>query len=151
MNVFSSRKSILLGTFLWGIIFIVFISTGGFINFWMTLIWLLTISFVGTIWFGIRYLIRDNFLEIKIGPINLIRIKIDEIDSIQRSFNPLSSPAASLKRLSIQFSGGEVLISPKHEEKFLQKLKSLNPEIYVSVPSKSDNDSLLTRFVSSIL
>ncbi|WP_421763439.1 PH domain-containing protein [Ekhidna sp.] len=151
MNVFSSRKSILLGSFLWGVILLVFIITGGFINLAMTLTWIFTFSFVAVIWFGIRYQIGEELLDIKVGPIRVIRIKIKEISYLERSFNPISSPAASLKRLNIKFKGGEILISPKHEDQFLQKLKSINPEINIDVSSKLENDSLLTRFVYSIL
>lgn len=67
-------------------------------------------------------------------------VEIKDIESVERSYNPLSSPAASLKRLSIRLGGKSkypfMLISPVREKEFLEELKAINPDIDVSVPDK---------------
>ena len=67
-------------------------------------------------------------------------IEILNISSVKRSYNPLSSPATSLKRLRIDLIGGYIfsytLISPVREQEFIQELKSLNPNIMINVPDK---------------
>jgi hypothetical protein len=59
---------------------------------------------------------------------------------VERSYNPLSSPAASLKRLRIGLGGKAkfpyMLISPVKEQEFIEELKAVNPDIYVRVPDK---------------
>ncbi|MEQ9009162.1 MAG: PH domain-containing protein, partial [Ekhidna sp.] len=107
--------------------------------------------FVSLIWFGIRYQIKDQCLLILIGPIRLYSIPIEKIESINRSYNPLSSPAASLKRMKVNFDGGMVLISPKYEKQFVKNLKEINPDIYNGISWENENESILTRFVYSIL
>ena len=67
-------------------------------------------------------------------------MKITNIISVERSYNPLSSPAASLKRLSISLGGKAkfpyMLISPVREKEFIEELKILNPNIFVRIPDK---------------
>jgi len=89
---------------------------------------------------GIRYIISDNKIYIKVWMFSCGSIEISNISSVKRSYNPLSSPAASLKRLRIYLIGGSVfsyiLISPVREQEFIQELKSLNPNIVINVPDK---------------
>ena len=67
-------------------------------------------------------------------------VEIKNIVSVERSYNPLSSPAASLKRLRIGLGGKSkypyMLISPVREKEFIEELKAVNPDIYVRVPDK---------------
>ena len=67
-------------------------------------------------------------------------VEIKNIKSVERSYNPLSSPAASLKRLRIDLRGKAkfpyMLISPVREQEFIEELKAVNPDIYVRVPDK---------------
>ena len=67
-------------------------------------------------------------------------IEILDIISIKRSYNPLSSPAASLKRLRIDYrkngKKGWILISPVREEEFIEMLKNVNPRIQINVSNK---------------
>lgn len=67
-------------------------------------------------------------------------VSISSITSIKRSYNPLSSPAASLKRLRLDLRRSEkfpfVLISPVRETVFIDELKAINPNIKVEVPVK---------------
>jgi hypothetical protein len=59
---------------------------------------------------------------------------------VERSYNPLSSPAGSLKRLSIRLVEGARypywLISPVREQEFIETLKSIDPSIYIHVTVK---------------
>ena len=66
-------------------------------------------------------------------------INIDDIISIKRSYNPLSSPASSLKRLKITEEKNRlkiILISPVREQEFLSLLKEINPNIEIEVKDK---------------
>lgn len=103
-------------------------------------LWILsaTILFVVLIFMGIRYTISDNTLSVKVFYIPAGKEKISDIKSIKRSYNPLSSPAASLKRLRIDYGANKLymLISPANEKKFIDELKQINPNIKVSVSDK---------------
>ena len=67
-------------------------------------------------------------------------VNIADIVSVKRSYNPLSSPAASLKRLRISFKKRAkypyMLISPVREREFIEALKAVNPDIRVDIPEK---------------
>ena len=89
---------------------------------------------------GIRYIISEDRLYIKIWIISCRSVEIGDIVSVKRSYNPLSSPAASLKRLRINLNGKakflDMLISPVREQEFIEELKAINPNISVRVPDK---------------
>lgn len=87
---------------------------------------------------GMRYVISGNKLYVKIfWVIPSGSADIEEIAVIERSYNPLSSPAVSLKRLQITFAKGfSWLISPAREQEFIAELKAINPYISVNVPVK---------------
>ena len=83
---------------------------------------------------GIRYIISENKIQIKLWFITFGSVNIKEISKIKRSYNPLSSPAVSLKRLSLyRFGKIYALISPDNEQKFLEELKAINPYIDIDV------------------
>ena len=86
---------------------------------------------------GIRYVVVAGKLLVKIWFIRTWSINIMDIVSVKRSYNPLSSPAASLKRLCISCSTrGSCLISPVREQEFIETLKAINPHIRVNVLDK---------------
>ena len=89
---------------------------------------------------GMRYIISGDKLFVKIWTIPSGSVKIADIISVERSYNPLSSPAASLKRLRISLGKKSkfpyMLISPVREQEFIEELKTINPDIYVNVPVK---------------
>jgi hypothetical protein len=69
------------------------------------------------------------------------KIPIADICRIKRSYNPLSAPAASFKRLAVYrtVNGKQklsALISPVREQEFLDTLKAINPSIQISVTNK---------------
>jgi len=95
------------------------------------------IAFVVLLFCGIRYELTDSHFKVKMWG----EVPLSEIVSVERSYNILSSPAASLKRLKIRFQKGYkffsfILISPVCEQEFLETLKKLNPDIYIRVPDK---------------
>jgi hypothetical protein len=98
----------------------------------------LSIGIVVLMLFGMRYEIGENYLIIKVGPIPYSRIKLSEIEKVERSYNPLSSPAASLKRLYIKSKKKDLLISPSDEGEFVRKLKQRNPHIAIQIDDSDD-------------
>lgn len=152
-RIYFSRKSWILGLFL-----IVMLLVGypifphhyteigaGFI------IYALVVGFVFFLWFGLNYILEDDLLKIRIGPIITHRIQISDITRVYRSFNPISSPAASLKRLCVIWKGGEVLISPQKERAFVEALRVKNTSIRCELDWGSENDTFFTRLLYSIL
>ena len=145
-KVFRSRISVLLiGFFL-----LVFILTGIPMINQMIISGLCimcgTLVFIGLLLSGMHYIISGNNLYVKILwiiPFGLFgSVKISNIISIERSYNPLSSPAASLKRLRLDLVKEAkflpfMLISPVREQEFIEELKAINPDIYVNVPVKT--------------
>ncbi|HMB63001.1 MAG TPA: PH domain-containing protein [Eudoraea sp.] len=139
---FPSARSKTLGLFIWGILLIVFgfefshVCTNGTLTELMILssIFMITVLFVGTVWFGTGYSISKESLIVKIGPVTHSRIRISEISKISRTGSIISSPANSLKRLEIR-SDHKVLvvISPKEEDDFIKLLLRVNPEILIDL------------------
>ena len=86
---------------------------------------------------GMRYVISGDKLLIKMCFIPCGSIDIADIVAVERSYNVLSSPAASLKRLRIYCAtGAGCLISPVREREFIEALKAINPDIQVNMPDK---------------
>jgi hypothetical protein len=71
----------------------------------------------------IKYTLDDDQLRIYMGPFLYRTIEIQSIRKMEKSNNPLSSPAASLKRIAIHYNKwGYVLISPKDRESFMDEV-----------------------------
>jgi len=89
---------------------------------------------------GMRYSILGSKLYYKMWNLPSGNIDIMDILSVERSYNPLSSPAASLKRLRISLKKTAKypysLVSPVREQEFIEALKVVNPNIYVRIPEK---------------
>lgn len=138
--VFRSRQSVLLILFLLVMFIPALISVFKLKDLSAILILTATILFVIIIFAGIRYIISGDILYLKIIFIPAGKIKTSNISLIKRSYNPLSAPAASLKRLQIDYTGGKwssfTLISPVKEDEFIAELKKINPNISVKVTKK---------------
>jgi hypothetical protein len=140
-KTFRSRVSVLL------IIFILIVISPGLIltirsgNIFNPGFYTITgvIIFIAFISSGIRYVVTDRLL-LKMWGIPCGSYPISQIVSVKRSYNPLSSPAASLKRLCVRFKQGYkwpfVLISPAREQEFLEKLEEINPDIDIQVNNR---------------
>ena len=141
-KVFRSRVSVLLILFILLTvlpIFILPIKYGSSKGVWILSASLLFAIFVFS---GLRYIISGDKLLVKMCSIPYGSIDIKSIISVKRSYNLLSSPASSLKRLCFKFiKNGKtswILISPVREQEFIEALKSVNPQIRVNVSNKKE-------------
>ena len=84
---------------------------------------------------GTKYIINNNTLYIKIGAIQIEKLDIHKLKKIEKTFNPLSAPALSLKRLKLSYgeSFGYTRISPKEREQFINAILEINPYVEVKV------------------
>ncbi|MCB0755216.1 MAG: PH domain-containing protein [Flavobacteriales bacterium] len=139
MHKFRSRVSVLLLLFVVLTVVPVFFFGEPNEEAWVAFSVLgLSIGIVLLMLFGMSYEIGENYLIIKVGPIPYSRIKLSEIEKVERSYNPLSSPAASLKRLYVKGKNKDLLISPSDEEEFIRILKQRNPHISVKIDDGND-------------
>ena len=137
-KIFRSRISVLLFGFLLVVLIPIFIPIIKYMIISSLCIVSGTILLIILAFSGIRYIISDNKLYVKIGIIPYGSVNIADIVSIERSYNPLSSPAASLKRLKLRIKNKAtfLLISPVREPDFIESLKAINPTITINVPLK---------------
>lgn len=78
------------------------------------------------LWFLVwpcEYILHPDCLEIKCGKLIHQKIYYKDIKGIQRSLNPLSSPALSFRRIKISYAKSFILISPERRELFIRELK----------------------------
>jgi Protein of unknown function (DUF1200). len=87
------------------------IFIGGFMTFIMAILMI-----------PCRYTITDRFLIIKCG-MSEDRIDLNRIRDAVPSFNPLSAPALSIKRVKVILDRGFCLISPKDRDAFIREIK----------------------------
>lgn len=134
--VFRSRYSILL-IFIYSVLIFFLIKE----HHRLPLLELFVISFafilLGLTFAGIRYIVEGDKLKFQIWSVKNGEIKINSIVGIERTYIPISSRAASLKRLGCSLKkGGKwpfILISPINEMKFIQALQKVNPDIKVDI------------------
>lgn len=98
----------------------------------MLLLFAVAAAFMLWVLYGIRYTLTTDLLLIQCGPMRY-RVPLAAIDSVRRSRNPLSSPAASLDRLLIEWHDGRrrILISPTPKADFLRELNARCPQLQV--------------------
>ncbi|WP_157802004.1 PH domain-containing protein [Flavobacterium sp. 1] len=78
--------------------------------------------------FNIKYIIENESLKIGRGS----NIDIKTIRKISETYNPLSSPAASIDQLEIMYNKYDtVLVSAKDKKGFINSLTEINPNIEV--------------------
>ncbi len=132
---YRSRISVLMILFILGIFSIILLDGTDIEEnvIILTIPFLFTIAIFATI----NYTISDDNLIIRTLGFKMGTIDIAQIKSLKRSYNPLSSPAGSLKRLEVKFyHKGRLetaLISPIHEGMFVQRLKEMNPSIEANI------------------
>ena len=82
------------------------------------------------IFLPVNYTLLESQLLIRFGLFRH-RINYQDIKSVKKTFNLLSSPALSLKRIEIQYSKGIgfTLISPNHIESFIKDLSTKCPHL----------------------
>lgn len=92
------------------------------------------IVFISHMLYTTYYTVEGSVLHIKSGFLYKADIDISSIKKITETNNPLSSPAASMDRLEIQYKKYDrVMISPKEKEAFIQHLLQINPQIEVKL------------------
>ena len=139
IKIFRSRISILLWLsiffFLSGILFLNIrdnLKEPSILGFSiLLLIWIPTLTLILTVLFGTKYILTDDKLLIKIGPVKHSEIEIKDLYSASRSYSIIGSPANALKRLKLDYDGGEILISPVQESEFLKHIKKINPKFMI--------------------
>ena len=83
---------------------------------------LLILALIGSVLFRTYYQVDGNNLRIVSGPFHW-NVPIDQISSVERTRNPLSSPALSLDRLRIRYAGKKsIMISPADRQRFMKAL-----------------------------
>ncbi len=88
------------------------------VGIFMLLMVLLVISLL----FRTYYSVEGDTLRVVSGPFSW-RVPIDEIQALEPTRNPLSSPALSLDRLRIRYSGKkQILVSPADKRRFAKAL-----------------------------
>ena len=102
------------------------------------------------IYSGIRYVILEDKLYLKIWFIPTCSLKITNIASMKRSYYLFDIPTnttASFKKLRIRFvrktKYSYIHVSPVREQEFIEELKKVNPNIYVSLYDKKGIGSIL--------
>ena len=90
-------------------------------------------AFFGTI-FGIHYTIDEDKLIVS----DLFFVKetyeLKKLKSITNTYNPVSSPAASLRRIKLDFGCGHpLIISPANQDIFIDEILRINPNVQVEV------------------
>ena len=99
----------------------IFISLEG--NPWILIFHLFLGLIIYFLVMRMRYVLSNEQLKIYVGPFLYSTIELINIRKIELSNNPLSSPAASLKRLAIYYNKrGYVLVSPKNREEFMDEV-----------------------------
>jgi hypothetical protein len=137
-TIFVSKRDTWITLVIW--IGAVFAVTAGISQFSsaasLSLRLLVLAFFVSTAWlmlwilYGTAYSITSDRLHAQSGPFRF-QVPLAEIDSVEPSRNPLSSPACSLDRLDIRFRQRRrgILVSPLDKAGFLQGLLHACPHL----------------------
>ena len=85
-------------------------------------IMLFVVLLIVSLLFRTYYSVEGDTLKVVSGPFSW-RVPINEIDSIEPTRSPLSSPALSLDRLRIRYSGRKrIIVSPADKQRFAKAL-----------------------------
>ena len=129
MKIYRSR----IGWELWGPTIFLF----AFIIYKSHAVWPVMLLVLMLGWFFVamvlkmRYVISDDKLFVKAWPIMNLEIDIRSIHRISRTWNPLSSPAASyFGRIEVHYDNGKsCIISPRDKDRFIGDLLDRNKYI----------------------
>ena len=103
---------------------------GHILSWWVSFVLWAVALYIFSLTALVRYVIDGDTLFVFTGFFTKTIIPISSITSIRPSRNPISSPALSLRRLSIRYNKyDEILVSPKDREAFVAALKAANPQI----------------------
>jgi hypothetical protein len=90
-------------------------------EFWIMIPMVVTFVVVGVVCWPCEYVLESDVLLIRSGVIRW-KVPYKDIESVEPTRNPISSPAWSLDRLAIRYSGKVVMISPSQKEEFMTEL-----------------------------
>jgi len=131
ITVFQTKRDLWIVVLIWaGALLMIFGALAQFSSAGPLLFKAAMLIFLGSaayfmLWllYSIDYTLTDETLLIRCGPFRY-RVPLAEIDSVNPSRNPLSSPACSLDRLMIKWNAEQkrILISPAGKAEFLQAL-----------------------------
>ena len=95
---------------------------------------LAVILFANYLFFSVTYKIKDNTLLIWNGLTPAHKIPISEITKIEKTWNPISSPAPGIfGRVQIYYPMyNSIVISPKNYQEFKRILLDINPNIEIN-------------------
>jgi len=132
MKTYRSKIDLWLFILIFGILGSIMIE-GIILEDWLVLAIILPVmSFIAYLMYSIRYIINNDVLEIRTGILGTTKIPISGIKSVERTNNPLSSPAMSLKRIEIMYGKYDsVLISPQDRDAFINDLLEINPDVLI--------------------
>lgn len=83
---------------------------------------LLIVVLIGSLLTGTHYTVDGNTLHVVSGPFRW-KVPVDQIQSVQATHSPLSSPALSLDRLQIQYgTRRRIMVSPADKAGFLRAI-----------------------------
>ncbi|MFC3038871.1 PH domain-containing protein [Virgibacillus xinjiangensis] len=128
---FPSKKDHWLTALMWGIA-VIGVATPLIRGYLSGAIFVLPFSLL-LLWFWFRtgYIIQNNLLIIRYGPIRL-KVNIDQIIEIRKVKSIFAAPALSRHRLEI-YSGryNIVSVSPNQEKEFIDELIRQNPDLEI--------------------
>jgi len=83
---------------------------------------LLIVALIGSLLIGTHYTVDGNTLRVVSGPFRW-KVPIDQIQSVEATRSPLSSPALSLDRLRICYgTNRQIMVSPADRRGFLRAI-----------------------------
>lgn len=129
--VFRSKVDIWLAVILTGaavmtIVAVVSVMLGGSVLSGLVMAPVLIVTVVLPLWLlkSTYYVLDDTQLTVRSGPFKW-RVRLEDIQSVTRTRNPLSSPALSLDRLRIDRGlRKSIMISPLDRQGFLDELET---------------------------
>lgn len=91
-------------------------------------------TLVYAILFGMRYTIDGNILYVGSVFYRGLAYDLGKLDSITVSRTLISSPAASLSRIKLDFGCGRpLIISPASQDVFIEEVLRINPNVKVNI------------------
>lgn len=134
MGVYRSKVDIWLAVLIFGLF--VYAAVEGIIakDYEVLYVSLPVILLVISLYWQIQYKIVNGQLEVKAGIFGTTKVPVAEIKSVHKTYNPLSAPALSIKRLEVKYGRFDcLLISPQNKKAFIKELLAINPSIDIKL------------------
>ncbi|WP_337042953.1 PH domain-containing protein [Emticicia sp. 17c] len=103
---------------------------------WIPLVVLLVVTlFILSLLGRTYYLIEDNTLTIVCGFVYKLKINVHDIQKVEKTNSPLSSPALSVShRIEIYYGKYDsIIISPQRQHEFIETLTTINKNIHTNL------------------